>query len=263
MRLFVLGLAVGVAVAFLLPAFTANDDANLKEVGVEWVNQYNGTNPNLSACDDDAVGFYNTIGSKGWTKSFNWGDNNAWEQDFKSPEKPGGGDDVSYIDNVDFAYFSGHGSPTGIYDGTTIDDTKLANTDAVWGDKDLEWITLSACQTLQDPGMFDRWGWPVFKGLHMILGMHTVMSDTPDAGTYFVRLMTGDAAYPAFGTKYTIKEAWRLACWNALPAGQYCAMLGAAGSGGDSWNDYLPGYGSQVPDPYPISYLWYIKYNCG
>jgi len=246
-----------------IPASSGLDDANTREIGIEWVNQYNGWAGNLAACDDDAIGFYTTLTGKGFTGFYNWGDNNAWEQDFKSPEKPGGGTDTSWADNVDFAYFSGHGNSTGFYFGSTTDDHGLNNTDAVWGDKDLEWIALSSCMVLQDPGMFDRWGWNVFRGLHMILGMHTVMSDTTEQGKYFARYMTGDGAYPAYGTKTTIKEAWRCASWWALPAGQWCAILGASKSGGDTWNDYLPGYGWQAADPYPADWLWYVRYPCG
>jgi hypothetical protein len=260
-----MGLALGVAMTLLWPAMSGVDDANTKEVGVEWVNNYHGWAPTLAACDDDAVGFYNALGSKGWTKVYNWGDDNAWEEDFKSPEKPGGGNDANYADNVDFVYFSGHGNSSGFYQGIAHDDTCVAKTDAVWGDKDLEWIALSACQVLNngDGGVFGRWGWPVFKGLHLILGMHTSMSDTPDQGTYFVRYMTGDLNYPSYGAKLTIVQAWRQAAWWSLPSAQYCAILGAVGPGGDTWYDYLPGYGSQVADPNPPTSLWYVKYACG
>jgi hypothetical protein len=260
-----MGFALGVAATMLWPALSGQDDANVKEVGVEWVNNYHGTAPNLAACDDDAGGFYNALGNKGWTKVFNWGDDNAWEEDFKSPEKPGGGTDTSWADNVDFAYFSGHGNQSGFYFGVSKDDYQVHYNDCVWGDKDLEWIVLSSCLCLNysDGAVFNRFGWPVFKGLHLIMGMDTTMSDTTDAGKFFVQFMTGDSAWPSSGSKKTIQEAWRWACWWALPSNQYCAILGAAGSGGDAWNDYLPGYGSQVPDPYPISYLWYIRYPCG
>lgn len=265
MRYLTLGLVVGIACALLWPTFSGVDDANTREVGVEWVNQYHGFAGELSACDDDAVGFYDTMGARGFTKSFNWGNDNAWEQDFKSPEKPGGGTDTSYADNVDFVYFSGHGNTDGFYFGTTIDDHQVHYNDAVWGDKDLDFITLSACQTLNYAGgaVWGRFGWPIFRGLHMLCGMHTNMSDTPDAGRYFANYMTGNWAFPGWGAKYTVCQSWRWACWWALPAGQYCAIMGATGAGGDTWNDYAPGYGPMAPDPYPISYLWYINYPCG
>lgn len=266
MRYLITGLAIGLAVGLLYPAFSGPyDNANNREVGVEWVNDYYGWASTLSQCDDDAVGFYNTMGAKGWTQRWNWGDSNAWEQDFKEPSKPGGGTDTTYADNVDFAYFSGHGNANGFYFGTTIDDHGLSNTDAIWGNKDLEWIALSSCLVLNYSagGVFSRWGWPVFQGLHGICGMDTVMSDTPNQGAYFARFMTGDWNYPSWGARLPVREAWRQAAWWALPAGQYCAILGASRTGADTWNEYLDGYGPVVADPTPPSWLWYVRYPCG
>lgn len=263
MKYLLLGIALGAALTLLHPVFSGTDDNNLKEVGVEWVNQYNGKAPNLAACDDDAVGFYNALAAKGWTKVFNWGDNNAWESDFKSVTLASG-NDANYADNVDFAYFSGHGNTSGHYFGTDHSDWQDAHTDLKLGDKDLEWIVLSSCLCLNynSGNVFSKWGWPVFQGLHMILGMDTTMSDTPDIGKYFVQFMTGDPAYPSYGTKLTICQAWRQAGYYALPAGQYVAILGATKGGDDSWNDYLPGYGTQIADPYPPSAIWWIRYPC-
>ena len=74
-------------------------------VGVEWINNF--PDPcdqnELSYCDDTSVGFLNGMTSRGHTASFNWGDGNAWEQDFRDPAF--GGDDTNWVDNVDFAHF--------------------------------------------------------------------------------------------------------------------------------------------------------------
>jgi hypothetical protein len=70
-------LLTNIAVAF------AADDTDNREVGVEWVNQYHGRAADLNFCDDDAVGFYNHLGSKGFTRRFNFGDDLAWESDFE------------------------------------------------------------------------------------------------------------------------------------------------------------------------------------
>lgn len=258
-----LGLALGAAVALLKPAISGMDDANLREVGVEWVNQYNGKAPNLSACDDDAVGFYNAIRAVGWTGVYNWGDNNAWERDFKSVTVTGG-NDANYADNVDFVYFAGHGNRDGFYFGTNQTDWQVKYSDLRLGDKDEEWIALSSCLCMNynSGAVFSRWGWPVFKGLHMILGMDTVMSDTPSMGTYFVRFMTGSSAYPSYGTKLPVGMAWRYAGYYALPAGQYVGMLWAQQGTSNAWNDYLPGYGPVIPDPNTPSTLWWTRYPC-
>ena len=79
------------------------------EVGVEWVNNYDCHN-SLTHEHEDAGGFYDElVHHDGWVGSFNWGDGNAWEQDFKRPDKGGTAD--HWVDTVDFAYFTGHGSP--------------------------------------------------------------------------------------------------------------------------------------------------------
>jgi hypothetical protein len=258
-----LGLALGAAVAMLKPAICGTDDANLKEVSVDWVNQYNGKAPTLAACDDDAVGFYNALGAKGWTKVSNWGDNNAWETDFKSVTVASG-QDANNSDNVDFQYFSGHGNYDGFYFGTDHTDWQAKYTDLSLGDKDLEFLTLSSCLCLnfQSGALWNKMGWPVFHGLHLICGMDTVEADTPSIGLYFVRFMTGDPAYPSYGTKLPVAQAWRYAGYYALPAGQYVAILGCRGTGGDTWNDYLPGYGPVTADNNSPSQLWWIRYPC-
>lgn len=177
----------------------AADDSNNREIGIEWVNQYHGTAPDLTFCDDDAVGFYNHLGSTGFTRRFNFGDDLAWESDF---ERTGvGGHDDIYVDTLDFAYFSGHGSPDGFYFGTNYDGDgnfpfmvhsgpgSPQTYEAQWGDIDLEWIFISACQVLYENGIWDRL-WYVFNGLHGVTGFHTVEADTPDLGRFFAYYLT-------------------------------------------------------------------------
>jgi hypothetical protein len=255
-----MGFALGAAVTLLWPAMSGTDDANTREVGVEWCNNYHGWAPTLSATDDDALGFYNALGTKGWTKVYAYGDDNAWETDFKSSAK--GGNDANWADNVDFVYFSGHGNTSGFYFGTTHADHQAASTDCEWGDKDLDWIALSACQVLkQSSSPWNTWGWPVFKGLHTILGMDTSMADTPYQGLYFARFMTGDPNYPSYGQKLTILQAWRQAAWWSLPSDEYCAGMGV-NAPNSTINDYLPGFGAQAADSIPTQ-LWYVRYPCG
>ena len=73
-------------------------------------------------------------------------------------------------DEVDFALYSGHGSPTGFYFNNDHDDKKLrgidTHHDAEWGDLDLEWIALACCKVLKnsdDGEWYERWGYEVFK----------------------------------------------------------------------------------------------------
>ena len=255
MRYLLTGFALGIAATLLCTALCGTDDSNTKEVGVEWVNQYHGYAPTLSACDDDAVGFYSTMKSKGWTGVYNYGDDNAWETDFKSSAK--GGNDASWSDNVDLVYFSGHGNSGGFYVGSTHGDHKIAWQNCEWGDKDLDWIAISSCQVLNIASHpWTTWGW-TFKGLHTMLGMDTSEYDTPSLGKYFAQYMTQTSP------KMTIVQAWRQAAIMALPSGEYCAAIGVNESGYNSMNDYLPGIGSQAADNPDPNWFWWVRYSCG
>lgn len=106
-----------VLLALVLPSIVpvvqaGADDVDTKERGVEWVKDYSG-NPdgwgNLANTKDDAESFYNALGNLGWRRVFDYGDSLAWESDFEKSSV--GGSDATYIDGLDFAYFSGHGTP--------------------------------------------------------------------------------------------------------------------------------------------------------
>lgn len=75
-------LAILTLFPFVNTAIAGNDDADQKEVGVEWVEiYYSGTN--LTWQNEAAEGFYNRLGEIGWTKRFDYGNDLAWESDFE------------------------------------------------------------------------------------------------------------------------------------------------------------------------------------
>lgn len=257
----------------LVPLVRAgNDDGNNKEIGVWWVNDYS-DNPScgdLTESDDDAEGFYNTLGSKGFTKSFDYGDNNAWENHFEKSAV--GGSDSSYADTVDFVYFSGHGSWNAFHFGINKDSDgsytrKVHYSESQWGDKDLEWIFISACQVLKH----EYWNYwkPAFnenpKILHGMTGFHTVELETPNLGTYFAEYLTN----PNWGGPYCIKDAWQKATKNAFDDSEIEAAICAVwiynfGIYVKYWEEYLPGYGSgMMSDPSGTTYIGYVNWTCG
>jgi len=113
------------------------DDTNDREVGIEWIEDYPPAYGDLEWTKEEAEGFYNRLGEKGWIKKFNYGDSSAWESDFENAFI--NGYDDYYIDAFDFAYFAGHGSSN--------------------------YFRFS---TDHDGEVFNRWAWPVFHGLHAI-----------------------------------------------------------------------------------------------
>jgi len=247
-----------ISMTFVPLVSAGNDDSNLKEVGVEWVNIYHGHGSDLTWNDSEAGGFYDRLGELGWTKRFNFGNDSAMESDFEKSAV--GGYDYIWIDALDFAYFAGHGNPYAFYFGTNHDGDgtytyRVHYSEAEWGNTDLEWIVLAGCKILQLNGVFDRWGWPVFKGLHAILGFDSTEYDQPiwilypiwweSPGKRFVDYMT----HP-----YTIKESWKRTTIDWQPSDVWGAALGVQNpsTGYIQYNDYLPGYGyvsSDIDNP--------------
>lgn len=210
---------VAITILLMFPVFTRPafaEDTNDEEVGVEWIEDYSAYNEahddsleTLDKIDDNVEGFYDTLYSEcGWTKRFNMGGSSAWKSDFENSSV--GGYDYLWIDTVDFAYFSGHGYydhfPFNVDADNNDYDWRVHYTEVSWGDKDLEWIVIASCLVLNAapdgyPNVYHRWGWPVFHGLHAILGFHTSAADKlmdgpwaiyPSPGEMFVHTMIGD-----------------------------------------------------------------------
>jgi hypothetical protein len=221
-------------------------------VGVEWVKQYHGKAANLTNTKPQAEGFYTTLSA---TRRFNWGDDLAWDQDFEQSGvgSPTAGTDTTWVDDVDFVFFSGHGSPDGFLFGVDIDDHRVKPTETRWGDRQLEWIALDACNVLQRDGVFGRWGWPVFKGLHYILGFHTTTGDEPDRGHLL-------AAYLNAG--WTVRQAWIRCCQDTEDSDTEWAYLRADAAGTDTYNDHWWGAGTTSADPFSPSTLFYGRGTC-
>ncbi len=78
---------------------------------------------------DSATDFASRIDAEGWYRQFLWGNNAAFEKDWKDVTK--GGWDDRYADAADLAFFEGHGSPSGIYcPNDCCDDNKCSKDDA-------------------------------------------------------------------------------------------------------------------------------------
>jgi Family of unknown function (DUF6345) len=221
-------------------------------IGIEWVQKYNGLAGNLSNTKAQAEGFYDTLSA---TRRFNWGDDLAWDVDFEATGvgSPPAGTDVAWVDNVDFVFFSGHGGPDEFYFGVKMDDALAKATEVRWGDLDLEWIALDACDVLKRDGVFDRWGWPVFHGLHYILGFHTTTSDEANRGRLLAQYLNAG---------WTVRQAWIRACQDTEDAETWWAYLRADAAGTDTYNDHWLGKGTVSADPSSPTVLYYARGAC-
>lgn len=214
--------------------------------------QYHGLAGNLTNTKPQAEGFYNTLSA---TRRFQWGDDLAWDRDFEQQGSgsPASGSDTIWADNVDMVFFSGHGSPSGFLFGVKTDDAKVKPTEVRWGDKDLEWIALDACNVLEANGVFSRWGWPVFKGLHYILGFHTTTGDEPDRGRLLAQYLNNGE---------TMRRAWIKCCQDTEGSDTQWAYLRADAPGTDTYNDHWWGKGSVSADPDSPTVLYYARGAC-
>jgi hypothetical protein len=241
--------------ALLLPATAFAGDA---DIGVEWCNKFpdKGNCGDLSRCDDLADRMYSFFKKKGWTGRFNFGNDGAWEQDFKDNDK--GGTDHIYADTVDIAMYANHGAPSGVFFNAKYDDQKLGHGDAGWGDDyDLEWIIFDACSVLDGDS---KWNWTgAFNGAHMILGFDTICHDVGDRTEKFARkALTGGV----FTSSWTVRQSWYLAAEKTEGGGTYAATMGASNRGDCTSNDHLHGEGSVASDASPPDYWWWQRHNC-
>jgi hypothetical protein len=222
-------------------------------LGIEWVKKYNGRAANVSNTQAAAEGFYNTLAG---VRMFNWGDDLAWDQDFEEQGigNPANGTDTTWVDNVDIAFYAGHGSSQGPFFGVaTHDSGETSPTEVRWGNRELEWIVFHACEVLQRDGVFDRWGWPVFRGLHYILGFHTTCHDESHRGQYLAEDLNAG---------WRVRDAWIRACQETEGSDAQWAYLRADSAGTDTYNDHWHGKGFVSSDPINPSTLFYLRGSC-
>lgn len=188
------------------------------EFGVWWVEDYapaGAGGADLPATRPDALGLRDYLtsdcktrlfgicitnwSSPRWTSRFVYGNTNAWSTDWR--RSTNGGSENSYIDTIDLAYFAGHGSSNGIIFGVgSPTPLTVSKNDALsaWGDRDLDWIGLAACNVLDDPiSNLQDWG-NAMNGVRLILGFKTVMNDVAH-GVEFGRYIRDN---------YTLTQAW-------------------------------------------------------
>jgi hypothetical protein len=220
------------------------------DVGAEYI----GVSQGLGGSQGNANGFVNTMTSKGIPVQFLWGDYAAWEQDFKDPSQ--GGDDSNWVDDVDMTFYTGHANGDGFTFPGNNDDGFLHYNDAVWGNRDLEWLVIAACGPLQlDSGglrWWQRWG-PAFQGLHQLLGYTNVSWDNTDEGRLMAEKVLGTKIlWFTIGAR-TVRQAWVETATEVQPSSVTWAYMVPYGPNGSSnLNDYFWGRGTttfDIPNP--------------
>jgi hypothetical protein len=151
----------------------------------EWINNFHDdacSQDDLSTPDDRAAGFYNEMRNKGHDCPIGsgngpednrlWGDDNAWERDFRHPDY--GGDSLNWLDNVHFAYYADHGGNwlDTVHIGFSKAMTNCIGASSDWklGVKMLKWFVLDCCQGVlntSETHVAAVWFPPAY-GVHMI-----------------------------------------------------------------------------------------------
>jgi hypothetical protein len=246
-------------------------DDGIKEVGVEWVANFTSCPANnLPNCTQpECMKLYNKLVGAGWTGKFHWGNNSAFETDFK--RSAAGGFENYYVDNVDLALFCSHGSGawdtfwsknlSSLYFGYPHYDCHLTPGEAyhAYGDKDLEWLAFFACSVLSDGGpapYYNRGYWAsTMDGLHLILSMKTTMYCSSQIGEKWADYMLGRKfLWWWIRPPYRIHQAWFEAVDDTQPGGVCARVLAEVQN---NYNDHLHGKGYVSPDPVHNSIYWY------
>lgn len=253
-----------------LPAVMAADDLTDTEIGVEYNCDYDSPYNDLDNSDENALGFYNWLGSHSFTKQWNNGDTNASERHFEKGDV--NGTDYDWVDAVDFAYFSGHGNTSGLIFRSNTDgdgtDTQIAHYNELYlGDSDLEWLFADACNVLYH----DWWWWTpvrwqtVFDDLHGITSYVSVSYDYNNIGETFAKYLTGDMGVSV----KSIGDAWKAATKYTQPeditGAIYCICDVDPGTGSiilNYYDEYIPSFGTGMyddPSEIVFSQQWYYE----
>ncbi len=229
---------------------------NVISVGSEGTGECSGlphTGTNLDSFNDEFSG-------RGIPVDFSWLDANAWERDWKDAAY--GGTDSSWTDDVDMAYWQGHGTPTGfMFDGcSNVNDDFMANTEARWGNKDVEWISLFTCNILKgtsgNQAWWQRWG-NALHGVHQINSFATVSYHSSDHGTQY-------GEYLLRNNPKTVKNAWAWASIDDQGSDVKFASMGPVSAAGMvNVDDYFWNKGAVGPDvPHAqLTAYWYLVGN--
>ncbi|WP_437292056.1 DUF6345 domain-containing protein [Sorangium sp. So ce406] len=209
-------------------------------VGAEWVGLCGGLDHSAANVD----GLLKSFQAGGVEDRFNWGDQRAWEVDFKDPRL--GGQDASYADSVDLTFYTGHANGLGFMFCSAMTDQFLHFSEAHWGNSNLEWMVVAACGPLQDDAGAWRFRWSgAFDGLHLLLGYATESFDDTTEGAMFADYLLDDAK------PTPLRQAWVTTAIEVQPDDDVIyAVMGAYGQGWTlpNYDDHFWGKGPVGPD---------------
>jgi hypothetical protein len=253
---------------------SGNTGYHINQVGAYWVSSYEHHDV-LVSTDEDSQFFLDGLDTYSYNSAFNIGDTYPVEQWlFDDSADP----DIN-PDTVDLFWFDGHGEDGElilIHDWTTFWPycvyDRVEGENLVWGDGNMEWAFLHACNTLHSDdalsnsylksnGKFAQ----ALHGVHLICGADTVlrpwtvlsMQDATPVDEY----LTGTGGRPLA----TVKDAW---FWGVDVYEDFDSLgnpiiLRVIGEDESYGNDYIWGQGSgPVPDVAVDDYYYSWDFPC-
>lgn len=228
-----------------------------------------------SGTDSPACAPY-TGGFRDWTNSspsprpdvrWTWNTNSSWESDFKS-DTITGGNDHTYVDDVDMAFYCGHGSPNTFTFENTYGptDQSLHYSEARWGDRDLEWFALLSCQVMAETSgglsTAQRWG-SAFDGLHEMMGFHTNAAASGNLGSSLAFYAQGFSTSGYTMAPRKMHDAFVQAAIDSQPSDRvWATLLPVSYSYQWNRNDYFHGRGNISAD-IPANQIYYFFRHTG
>jgi PKD repeat protein len=157
-----------------------------------------------------------------------------------------------WVEQGDFAYYSGHGSPNQFWFRNFTEHADASNMNL--GSGRTKWAVIDACDSLNYTA-WENWN-PSFDGLHILLGWNTSTVPSFDIhgdgrGKIFANLMK--RSYTEYNnTPMNMIDAWEWAgkyTWGIEPTTSDHDIFNAAIYDTNCWDDYLPGW---IPDGHAI-----------
>ncbi|GAA1306775.1 hypothetical protein GCM10009634_69320 [Saccharothrix xinjiangensis] len=251
--------------------------ADAGDVGANWIPRIDVGSEGTGSCQglygvpSSITGFNNRFTSAAVPVQFSWTGPNAWEQDFKDPAFAGGQDHL-YTDDVDMTFYHGNGGPFGLSFArcSSVNDTTLRNTEARWGNRDSEWMSLYTPSLLQTTASgqawWQRWG-RAFRGLHQINSFETAIVQpgafvptTSSFGGRYSNYLLRSSLRP-LQRPMRVRDAWAQASIDTQPSYVRWATMGAMSSSGNlaNFNDYFWNRGAVGSDITTPGGYWKIS----
>ena len=158
------------------------------------------------------------------------------------------------MDNVDAAWYTGHGNPGGFSVKTSSGLQPIPRSAISWGDHRVDWVQLESCNVLEDTtgtnDYFSRWG-PTFDGLHVLNGFHTTAHCVGGGtgGDFASYLFPQTFPWWTLRPAFTIRQAWASMAVDKEPSGTVFRSMGPIGPGWvTDMGDHFWGQGTVGPD---------------